>query len=44
MIMGMIRWKSRWYAFELPVPILLALMPIFFMLIFELLSFRGLFR
>ena len=42
--MGMIRWKGRWYAFELPVPILLAFLPILFVLIFELLSFCGLFR
>jgi len=44
MTMDMIRWKGRWYAFELAVPILLALLPIFFMLIVELLSFCGLFR
>ena len=38
-----IRRKGHWYAIELPVPIVAALLPIVFMLIFGLLSWlRGL--
>jgi hypothetical protein len=30
---GMIKWKGRWNAFELPIPFLFLLLPIMFVLI-----------